>query len=496
MCFRYGATETVARRNSQQGMLKWVFLLLLVGSIFASVFLVGCSGGSSKGTPGTPSTPTPTPTATAAPAVTVKASIFWGARTRAFGATGSGQTIGPSSALSAVITLTSKTGGAALTFTANRDTTSLASYTGTYTLGSSFAGQTYALHVDFYAQANAAGSLVATADSILGGASVTTSGTLSVLITTTGIIQSVKVLGVGTSSAPASTINVGQSLDVIYSAFDGSGNVVAVTPGSEVVSAETGVTAATVGANDQIVGASPSSSAAIYVRVDSVQSPDFSLQVKSVNVFLALAAQNPPSGTATAPIASPGFPLTFVAAVLGDPTSSGVTYALSSTGFGTLGTATTVPSTTTANQTLTTVVFTPSTTVTTGTVTLTATSVYDPNITSSVTITLKSLVGITVTETLNGLQVPVTAGSTVNVSISQAYQFTALVNFVPTGSDTSVTWTTTATAAGGSIDSTGLFTAPPTAGTYTITATSNFDTTKTFTFSVNVQSGTLPITVN
>ena len=74
---------------------------------------------------------------------------------------------------------------------------------------------------------------------------------------------------------------------------------------------------------------------------------------------------------------------------------------------------------------------------------------------------------------------------TATVKTSATYQFSASV----TGTtNTAVTWTTT----GGTISTTGLFTAPSTAGTYTITATSKADTAKKDTATVTVSSNPTP----
>jgi hypothetical protein len=84
--------------------------------------------------------------------------------------------------------------------------------------------------------------------------------------------------------------------------------------------------------------------------------------------------------------------------------------------------------------------------------------------------------------------VTVTAPATVSVSVSPAsatlvtggrQQFTATVSGA---SNTNVTWAAT----GGTISSTGLYTAPATPGSYTATATSVADTTKSASASISV----------
>lgn len=104
-----------------------------------------------------------------------------------------------------------------------------------------------------------------------------------------------------------------------------------------------------------------------------------------------------------------------------------------------------------------------------GTYTVKVSSVADPAQSASATVT-------------------VTAPATVSVSVSPtsaslltggARQFTAIVSGT---SNVSVTWKAT----GGTISSTGLYTAPAMAGSYTVTATSAADTTKSASASVSV----------
>lgn len=69
--------------------------------------------------------------------------------------------------------------------------------------------------------------------------------------------------------------------------------------------------------------------------------------------------------------------------------------------------------------------------------------------------------------------------TTATVQTGATYQFTATVSGT---TSTGVTWTCT----GGTVSSTGLFTAPTTAGTYTVKATSTADTTKSASATVTV----------
>jgi hypothetical protein len=108
---------------------------------------------------------------------------------------------------------------------------------------------------------------------------------------------------------------------------------------------------------------------------------------------------------------------------------------------------------------------------TAGTFTVTATSVADPtqSAAATVTVTVPVVVSVSISPTTAAL----ITGAT--------QQFTATV----TGSsNTAVTWSAT----GGTVSSTGLYTAPGTAGTFTVTATSVADPTKSASARVTVSN--------
>ena len=482
MCFRIGAATNVARREFPQWN-RMVNFSLLIG--LAVAMLAGCSGG------GTTIHATPTPGASATPPapapVTVKSAIFWAARTKAYSASGSGQVLSPSSAVSADIRLVgANTGGGDLTITANRDPNQLGQHIETYTLapGQATPGKTYPLHVDFYATPGGkagGGSLVATADAVQsggivngtvvpGGALVNTDGTLAMTVTTSGRIQSVVINGVAvTGQSVGSNLVVGQSGTVSYSAFDGpngTGNLVAVTPGSGSVNsssiASTAILAAT---GEQITANAPILATTFTVVVDQVESTPFTLSISSLTKIAV--TPNPVT-------ASYGLPIQFTATVTGDSTNAGVVFTLKEgTTAGTLGPVTTTPTTSQVTYTPPSL---PATRPATPPVfTLVVTSKYDPNVFVAVPITVKSLVGVTF---VSPNPVPV-------LEIKSTQQFTATVSNVPSGLDAGVTWSVQESN-GGTITSSGLYTASAVAGTYHIVATSNFDTT---------QSVVIPVTV-
>ncbi len=111
-----------------------------------------------------------------------------------------------------------------------------------------------------------------------------------------------------------------------------------------------------------------------------------------------------------------------------------------------------------------------------GTCTITATSVEDPSLKATATVNVQPYVDV--------------APATVNLSIGDKKLFKATL----TGLGGAVTWT----CSGGTIDSAGTFTAPMTAGLYTVTATSIADPTKSGSAKVDVaskESGTLRVSV-
>ncbi len=112
---------------------------------------------------------------------------------------------------------------------------------------------------------------------------------------------------------------------------------------------------------------------------------------------------------------------------------------------------------------------------TAGTCTVTATSVADPTRSASSTVTVTPVVAVAVS--------PASA----SVSAGATFQFTASV----TGSaNTAVTWSTT----GGTVSASGLYTAPATAGTCTVTATSVADPTKSALSTVTVTAASVVFT--
>lgn len=115
-----------------------------------------------------------------------------------------------------------------------------------------------------------------------------------------------------------------------------------------------------------------------------------------------------------------------------------------------------------------------------GNVTITATSVADPTKSASATLTIvaaPTAIAVTITP------------ASVSVGVGASQSFSALVSGTTNGA---VTWTVT----GGSITPAGLFTAPSTPGTVTVTATSVADSTKKASATITVTSVAQPVAVS
>ncbi len=175
--------------------------LLAAGGIAT---LTGCGGGSDTPAMVTRTTP-------------VVFAINWAARSRAIG--------GPASALSAVVVLKGAAAdGTDLTISPaiNRDAANLAAYTQNITSANVAKVGTFPLHVEFHAQTNGAGDLVGVAD-----ASVTLASDGSGIgdIATVGRVASVAVNA-------GQSVSVGVTGALNFTAKDGGGNILALTPGS------------------------------------------------------------------------------------------------------------------------------------------------------------------------------------------------------------------------------------------------------------------------
>jgi len=164
---------------------------------------IACGGGGGGGA----GNPTP---------VSVQYSVEWGDRSRILD--------GGSSALSMTLRLTNgNSAGGDLVHSVNRGA-GTAAFTGNYTTGASGLPGTYLTTATFYSEANGGGTVVATAQADM---TVQSNGTLTGAITT---VRNIATVQVGANQV----VEVGQTIDLVYTARDAGGNVVAVTPGSVV----------------------------------------------------------------------------------------------------------------------------------------------------------------------------------------------------------------------------------------------------------------------
>jgi len=414
---------------------------IVIGLTLATGMLVnvGCGGGSSEPKPNPTPTPiiSPTPTPTPA-AVAVKATIVWGPRSRDIGA--------PSSALSATLTLKdTQSNATVLTKTVDR---SVQNGSQTYTLDPPVTPGNYNLDAKFFSQAGGGGTLVATAGA---SATVRTDGTLAVTIAFNGVITSVDV--------PAGqSVNIGQTLQVLYSAKDKDGNVIALTPGSDIVtiadatSTVSGQPSAELAAQqDSIVGRNPAK-VTVTVKVDNATSPPTDIAVRSTTQLSVT-----PNPATVSILLSQQFTANLTNAPAGQ---NGLNWVLQEGS--------------TAGSLDQNGLFTA--TRTEGAFHIVVTSVYDPNVSVVVPVTVQSLVAVGINP------------ADFTMSIKDQKTFAATVSNVPSGQDAGVDWAVVGGDANGTITSDGVYTSPATPGDYQITATSHFDNRKVGTATVHVRS--------
>lgn len=228
----------------------------------------GCGGSQTTGT--NAPAPTPAPTATR---VTVP--VTWPARSRAIAA--------PASALSMTITLAgAKPEGGDLTFTVNRDPARTDEYTANHASPSPARLGTCLLTVGFFAEADGAGAQVGTAQAMVtvvaasdnsGSGTVTTgSGGTTIVITTRSAVASVEVLS-------GQSVRVGAKSDLVFTARNESGSILALSPGSALFTVTEGAGSLRF-VDGQAEGVLPGA-ARVTATVDGVTSPAQSVAVTS-----------------------------------------------------------------------------------------------------------------------------------------------------------------------------------------------------------------------
>ena len=374
-------------------------------------------------------------------AVPVKLTIYWSVRSRVAS--------GPSSALSATISLLSAgQDGKDVTFTVNRHADP-AAYVETYVTPVPVANGNWQGQILFYAQPggidpkNGAGGLVGQAyPSVV----VADSGVTADVVRTTGTIVAVYI----PSGAPFTVTVGGAAVPVPVSVRDTNGIEIAVSPGSVFLTVEAGDDKVSV-SQGQAAGLAPGT-ALIQASVDGIHSKLTSVTATST----ATLTVSPTSSTVPVKTSQ-----TFSAALTPANLNQAVTWAVQE---GDAGGVITDKGVYTAPTTL-------------GIYHVVATSVYDPSKTAVATITVALTVAIDPTQ--------------VSLGIGASQSFHATVY----GDTKGVTWQVLEGAAGGTVSADGLYTAPNTAGTFHVVATSVTDLTKSATATVAVKAGSGVVTV-
>lgn len=365
----------------------------------------------------------------------LKVSVDWGARSRSLD--------GPSSALSVVVRVQGASeSGADLLYVANRGADPLA-HSETYPTGMKAKVGSHQVTATFFAQGSGTGSVVGVAS---GSLSVQPDGSLSGAITTEGTVASVTV--------PAGqAVGIDQTRQLQFSAKDSSGGIVAVSGGSALWSVTSG--ADKLEFVDGYAKGIAAGTASVMATVDGVSSSQASV---AVTVDSAISVEiNPLSA-----LVQPGESKQFSATVYGTSNQL-VTWTVLTAGGGDIsasGLYTAPPE----------LMY----------VTIEARSAADPS---------KATTALVIVQ-METLEVDVTPNP-VTVGPNGQQQFSAWVIGSP---NQAVTWKVL-TSGGGTIDASGLYSAPATPMAVTIEARAAADPLVAGTSKVTVQSGTLTVTV-
>jgi hypothetical protein len=365
------------------------------------------------------------------PATPISVSVHWPARTRALEA--------PPSALSVALILDDASpDGTDFTWVIDRGN-DITDHTSTYTSPNAAKIGTAGLSVRFYAQPGGNGSVVAT-----GSATVTILGDGSGIGTVT--INNV----ISTVSIPAAqTISLGEVKDLSFETRESGGAIIAVSPGSAQWAVTAGGDKLRINPNGQAEGLVPGT-ATVTVTVDGKTSA-----AQTVTVVSGATISITPSQVAMAINGTRPF-----TATVGNAPDTSVTWSVQEGAAG--GTV--------DQQGLYTAPAAP------GTYHVVATSNFDQSKSATATVAVST----------TGVPTVSIDPPSVTMPINGIQNFTATVTGSP---DTAVTWSVQEGAAGGSITTGGAYTAPGTAGTYHVVATSVFDPTAKATATVTVQSG-------
>ena len=165
------------------------------------------------------------------------------------------------SALSAAVTFSKSDGTDWVTVDAERDPSSPAAYSATYTIPKPLTTSVQLIKATFYAQSNLKGSVVgtATADASLSGTNVDIAD-----IQLTGTIAKVTAMG--------ASLKIGQSnVQLNFTTTGSAGQTIVVTPGSATWQVTTGLSYITISPDGLVTGLSPGTST-VTATVDGVKS--------------------------------------------------------------------------------------------------------------------------------------------------------------------------------------------------------------------------------
>ncbi|MBI5708000.1 MAG: PD40 domain-containing protein [Armatimonadetes bacterium] len=366
----------------------------------------------------------------------LKISVDWGARSRSLD--------GPSSALSVVVRFqgASET-GADLLYVANRGADPSA-HIETYPTGMKTKVGSHLVTATFFAQGSGTGSVVGVAS---GSLSVQPDGSLSGAITTQGTVASVTV--------PAGqAVGIDQTRQLQFNAKDSSGGIVAVSGGSAIWSVTSG--ADKLEFLDGYARGRAVGTASVSASVDGVASASVAV---AVTVDSAISVEISPLSALVQPAESKQF-----SATVYGTSNQLVTWTVLTAGGGDISASGLYTAPLELMY-----------------VTIEARSVADPS---------KATTALVIVQ-METLEVDVTPNP-VTVGPNGQQQFAAWVIGSP---NQAVTWKVL-TSGGGSIDASGLYTAPATPMAVTLEARAVADPLVAGTSKVTVQAGTLVVTVS
>ncbi|MGC4044635.1 MAG: hypothetical protein QM758_12645 [Armatimonas sp.] len=424
---------------------RWSMVLML-GSIAGIAVSVGCGGGGGGGgatptpfttptpTPnpgGTPTptpepTPTPTPVPTPTPTPTPVPKV-----SVSFGVDWPARSralIPPASARSFRLSVTEGTGSVVVTGNRRSEPDG---YTETYASAGKVGVGRHIVSIEFFADPNGVGALVATGAADV---TITADGSGIGTITLTGTIRSTEVAG-------GQSVGYGQRKDLGFGARNAAGELLAVSPGSAFATVTAGSERLRLARGIEIEGLRPGT-AQVNVTIDGITSP-----VTAVTVFSSAQVSVSPDRVEV----GAGKAIKFTGGVVGAE-ELGLDWSAPGGGAVTADGTFTAPSTV-------------------GEYPVIATSQWDPAKKAQATAVVVPSVTVS----------PASATTTLRKTVSLGASVLGPAN-------TGVRWSVTE-AGGGSVNASGIYTAPATPGVFHVVAESQADSRQKAMVTVTVQSG-------